>query len=103
MSVEGEQPPSPLDLFVAPLGEPALRHAAVMARDLRRRGFAVELAEGKLKRAMEIANKIGARYTLIIGDNEISAGRYALKNMTTGAQLELTQEEIAARLAADSN
>ena len=102
MSVEGEQPPAPLDLFVAPLGEPALRHAAVMARDLRRRGFAVELAEGKLKRAMEIANKLGARYTLIIGDNEISAGRYALKNMSTGTQLELTQDEIAARLA-DSN
>jgi histidyl-tRNA synthetase len=102
MSVEGEQPPAPLDLFVAPLGKPALRHAAVMARDLRRRGFAVELAEGKLKRAMEIANKLGARYTLIIGDNEISAGRYALKNMSTGTQLELTQDEIAARLS-DSN
>jgi histidyl-tRNA synthetase len=74
-----------------------------MARDLRRRGFAVELAEGKLKRAMEIANKLGARYTLIIGDNEITAGRYALKNMATGEQLELTQGEIAARLAAASN
>jgi histidyl-tRNA synthetase len=102
MSVEGDQPPTPLDLFVAPLGEPALRHAAVMARDFRRRGFAVELSEGKLKRAMEIANKLGARYTLIIGDNEISAGRYALKNMSSGEQVELTQDEIAARLA-DSN
>ena len=38
MSVEGEQPPAPLDLFIAPLGEPALRHAAVLARDLRRAG-----------------------------------------------------------------
>jgi histidyl-tRNA synthetase len=103
MSVEGEQTPAPLDLFIAPLGEAALRHAAILARDFRRSGLAVELGEGKLKRAMEIANKLGARYTLIIGDNEIAAGRYALKNMATGEQLELTQDEIAARLAAASN
>ena len=60
----------------------------------------MELAEGKLKRAMELANKLGARYTLIVGDNEIAAGRYALKNMSTGEQLDLTQDEIAAKLAA---
>ena len=43
-------------------------------------------SEGKLKRAMELANKLGARFTLIIGDNEMAAGRYALKNMSTGEQ-----------------
>ena len=58
MSVEGEQTAVPLDLFIAPLGEPALRHAAVMARDFRRAGLSVELVEGKLKRAMELANKL---------------------------------------------
>ena len=103
MSVEGEQTNVPLDLFIAPLGEAAVRHAAVMARDLRRGGFAVELAEGKLKRAMEIANKLGARFVLIVGDNEMAAGRYALKNMTSGEQLEVTQDEIAAALAVASN
>jgi histidyl-tRNA synthetase len=103
MSVEGEQAPSTLDLFIAPLGEPALRYAATLARDFRRGGLSVELVEGKLKRAMEIANKLGARYTLIIGDNEIAAGRYALKNMSTGEQLDLTKDEIAARLTAASN
>ena len=103
MSVEGEQKPVPLDLFIAPLGEAAVRHAAIVARDLRRTGLSVELAEGKLKRAMEIANKIGARYTLIIGDNEIADGRYALKNMSTGEQENLTKDEVAARLAATSN
>ena len=100
MSVEGEQSSGPLDLFIAPLGEAALRHAAIMARDFRRAGLSVELAEGKLKRAMELANKLAARYTLIVGDNEMAAGRYALKNMSSGEQLELTQDEIAARLAA---
>jgi histidyl-tRNA synthetase len=100
MSVEGEQSPVPLDLFIAPLGEPALRHTAIMARDFRRLGLSVELAEGKVKRAMELANKLAARYTLIVGDNELAAGRYRLKNMSTGEQLDLTQDEIAAKLTA---
>ena len=45
-----------------------------MARDLRRSGVSVELSEGKLKRGMELANKLGARYTMIVGDNELAAG-----------------------------
>jgi histidyl-tRNA synthetase len=101
MSVEGEQAPVHLDLFIAPLGEPALSHAAMLSRDFRLAGHSVEIGEGKLKRAMEIANKIGARYVLIIGDNEIAEGRYALKNMASGEQLKLTQPEIAERLKAD--
>ncbi len=63
-------------------------------------GYSVELAEGKLKRAMELANKLAARYALIVGDNEIAAGRYTLKNMASGEQQKLTQDEIAAKLAA---
>jgi len=100
MGVEGGYKPTPVDLFLAPLGELALRHAAALARDFRRDGYAVELVEGKLKRAMELANKAGARFTLIIGDNEMIAGRYALKNMSTGDQQNLTRDEILAVLAA---
>ena len=99
MSVEGDQPAAALDLVVAPLGDAATRHAVVIARDLRSSGHSVEVVEGKLKRAMELANKFGAKFTLIVGDNEIAEGRYALKNMTTGEQEKLTRDEIAARLA----
>jgi histidyl-tRNA synthetase len=103
MSVEGEQPPAGLDLFIAPLGEAAVRHAAVMARELRLAGFAVELVEARLKRAMELANKLGARFTLIVGDDEIAEGRYALKNMATGQQEKVSWDEIAARVAKTQN
>ena len=97
MAVEESHAKPPLDVFVAPLGEAALRHAGVLARDLRREGMGVELAtDGKLKRAMELANKLGARYALIIGDNEIAAGQYALKNMQTGEQKSVSASEIAA-------
>jgi histidyl-tRNA synthetase len=96
MSVEELHRGARLDLFVAPLGEAALRQAAVLAMELRKRGISVELVEARLKRAMELANKLGARFTLIVGDNEIAAGRYALKNMASGQQRDVAPEEIAA-------
>ena len=74
-----------------------------MARDLRRSGLVVELSEGKLKRGMELANKLGARFALIVGDNELAAGRFALKDMSSGEQESLTPDEIAARLAESRN
>jgi len=102
MSVAGREA-GVLDLCIAPLGEPALRHAALLARDLRRGGASVEVPEGKLKRILELANKLGARFTLIVGDNEINAGRYALKEMATGRQEEVTRDEIALKLGAARN
>ncbi len=101
MTVEHAVKTSPLDLFIAALGEEATRQAAQIAREIRQGGCSVELApDGKLKRAMETANKLGARYTLIVGENEIASGRYALKNMASGEQEQIAREEIAARLHA---
>jgi histidyl-tRNA synthetase len=96
---EGE-PDLALDVFVAALGEAAQKQAGLIARELRRRGAVVEVApEGKLKRAMELANKLAARYALLLGEDEIKAGRYTLKNMATGEQQALTQDELIERLA----
>lgn len=95
MTVAPDEAPAALDLFIAPLGDAAFRHASLLARDLRARGVSVELAaDGKLKRAMELANKLGARYTLIVGDNEMAAGQYSLKNMNTGDQRNVGREEL---------
>ncbi|HVX65487.1 MAG TPA: histidine--tRNA ligase [Bryobacteraceae bacterium] len=94
------EPKLALDLFIAALGEAAQKEVGLVARDLRRKGAVVEVApDGKLKRAMELANKLAARYTLIVGEDEIKAGRYALKNMTTGEQQSVTREELFERLA----
>jgi len=91
-----------LDLFVAAMGERAQTEAGLLARDLRRLGVRVEVApEGRLKRAMELANKLAARSVLIIGEDEIAAGRYALKNMETGEQQSVTREELMEKLAAN--
>ena len=86
---------SALDVFIAPLGDAALSHAGVLARDLRREGITGEVAANmKLKRAMELANKANARYALILGDDEIAAGVYALKNMQSTEQHKVTREEL---------
>jgi histidyl-tRNA synthetase len=86
----------PLDLFVAPLGDEAKRHCGIVARELRRGGLVVEVStDHKLKRALEVANKLGARFALIVGDNEIATASYQLKNMTTGDQQQVTRSQIA--------
>ena len=86
---------SALDLFIAPMGQEALRHCGILARELRRAGLSVELStDHKLKRALETANKIGARFALIVGEDEIAAGVYALKNMASGEQRNVSRGEI---------
>jgi histidyl-tRNA synthetase len=90
-----QTPGDSLDVFMAPLGDAALRHAGQLARDLRRSGASIEVAAGaKLKRAMELANKSGARFALILGDDEIAAGEYSLKNMQSGEQRRVSREEL---------
>lgn len=100
MSVESEHAPEPLDLLIAPLGDAELRRAALIGRDLRRAGFSVEVVEGKLKRSMELANKLGARFTMIVGEDELAAGSFTIKDMISGIQERLAPGDIAARLAA---
>ncbi len=87
--------PLQLDLYVAPMGDAAFRHCAVLAQELRNLNVSVEVGtDRKLKRMLELANKLSARYTLIVGDNEIVTRSYGLKNMATGEQKTLTREML---------
>jgi histidyl-tRNA synthetase len=89
------EPRPQLDLFLAPMGAKAQEEGGLLARDLRRIGFTVEVgADLKLKRALELANKLGANGTVLLGDDEIAQGRYTLKNMGTGEQHSLTREQL---------
>jgi histidyl-tRNA synthetase len=103
MSVGEETEPS-VDVFLAPLGEAAEQHAGGLAAELRAAGVSVERSvDRKLKRALEVANKMGARYTLILGDNEIAAGTYLLKDMATGEQTPFTRDQLAQHILARPN
>ena len=78
-------------LYVAALGERAQIKALAIAERLRREGAYAEcdIVGRSLKAQMKYANKIGAAYTLIIGDSEIDAGRAQLRNMENGEQVEV--------------
>jgi histidyl-tRNA synthetase len=102
MGVEAAHPDKfkpPLDVFLAPLGEAAELASGPLAAELRATGLVVERsADRKLKRALEVANKIGAKFALIVGDNELASGTYQLKNMTTGEQISVPREELVKKL-----
>jgi histidyl-tRNA synthetase len=101
MTVEEKQSveESTLDLYIAPMGDAALRHCGVLAGEIRKLGVSVEVGvDHKLKRMMELANKLRARYTLIVGDNEIVSKSYALKDMASGEQVVLNHQELMQRL-----
>jgi histidyl-tRNA synthetase len=98
MAVEGTgaiQLPGGPEIFLAALGETAVRHCAQLAFDLRAKGRRVELsADAKLKRALELANKCGAKAAVIVGDDEIAKGVYALKDLASGEQRNVTRDEL---------
>ena len=77
-------------LYFVSLGEEAVRKAMLLARFFRRRGVEclVEYKERNLRNQMDRANKLGAKWVLIIGEDEIKKGKYQLKQMETGQQIE---------------
>jgi histidyl-tRNA synthetase len=78
-------------LYVAALGASAMVKGLEITERLRREGKICEcdIVGRSLKAQMKYANKIGAKYTLIIGDSEIEAGRAQLRNMEDGTQREV--------------
>ena len=102
MSVEAAHPDrhTPVvDVFLATMGDAADLHAGEIAAELREAGLVVERSvDKKLKRALEVANKIGARFALILGDNEIAQQTYLLKDMSSTEQESLTRGELVGRI-----
>jgi histidyl-tRNA synthetase len=71
--------------------------AARLARELRRHDLVVELGDDsfRLKKSFEAATKLGAKYILIVGENEVKADAFALKNLASGEQVQVARGELA--------
>ncbi len=85
-----------LDIYIVPLGESAVPVVHELVYDLRKAGLNADtdhMGRG-LKPQMKYADKIGAAYTMVIGDNEIEQNRGEIKNMQTGEQTELELSEV---------
>ncbi len=78
--------PKTCDLYFATMGDAALEKAMELTRELRELGYRAEfdLMNRGLKAQMKYANKIGAAFTVVIGDNELAEGKAMLKNMDSG-------------------
>ena len=83
-------------LYIASLGQAAMVKGLEITERLRREGVFAECdAVGRsLKAQMKYANKIGAEYTLIIGDSEVEAGVAQLRNMQSGEQSEVSLDSF---------
>ena len=90
------------DVYIAPLGPGMDREAARLARDLRSHEIVAELGDEsfRLKKSFEMAAKLGARYILIVGENEVKSGAFALKNLESGQQVLVPGSELPRRLKA---
>jgi histidyl-tRNA synthetase len=90
------------DVYIAPLGAGMDREAARLARELRRQEVVVELGDEtfRLKKSFEAATKAGARFILIVGENEVAAGAFAVKNLATGEQVSVARTELAEKIRA---
>ncbi len=83
--------PKKCDIYFATMGDSALEKAMELSRELREYGYFAEydMMNRGLKAQMKYANKIGAAFTVVLGDNELNEGKAKLKNMESGDEKEI--------------
>lgn len=83
--------PSKPDLFIVAMGEKATLKAVEIAKDMRDEGFSVvyDLNGRSLRAQMKYADKLGAKFNVVIGDNEVENKVVSLKDMATGESSEI--------------
>lgn len=84
------------DLYIAPIGDKASLKAAAMVQALRQSGIAAQfdIAGRSVKAQMKYANKLGAKFTVVIGDDDIEKGTVTVKNMDSGETMEIAIEDF---------
>src|SRR5271169_2116006 len=100
LQAEGVTADVKLDAYIAPLGVGMNPHALKLARELRRAGVSADLGDEtfRLKKSFEAAEKAGARFIVIVGENEVKAGEFAVKGLSSGKQEPVSREKMAAYL-----
>jgi len=89
------------DVLVCGLGESALKTALKLAADLRAGGISVitDVMERSLKAQMKYADRIGSRFVVVIGENELENGTAVLRNMVDSSQEDVKFEDLKDKLA----
>ncbi len=98
MLMEAQNAPFPdasaPDLFVVALGDKATLKAVEIVKDMRAEGFTalMDLNQRSVRAQMKYADKLGAKFNIVIGDNEVENGTAKLKNMSTGEETDIALE-----------
>lgn len=99
LEAQGIELPKPAgcDIYIAPMGENASYEAAAIVADLRAGGIGAQtdVVGRSLKAQMKYADKIGAKYTMVLGDDEIASGKAKVKNMDSGEATEMELADLA--------
>jgi histidyl-tRNA synthetase len=88
--------PGKLAVFVAWMGAKAYPAAVAIARKLRSAGLSVEVPaeEMRFKKSLGLADKLAARYALILGEDEVATKLFTLKNLADGQQQKMHEDEL---------
>ncbi len=88
------------DLYIATMGEKATLKATALCSDLRKDGFKVQtdIVGRGLKAQIKYADKIGAAYTLVLGDSELETNQIKLKNMQSGEEIAVNLNNLSDEL-----
>lgn len=101
LEAAGKTPAIPaVDIFVVWLGAAAQEHSIKLVQRLRAAGVKVELPATEMKpgKGLQLGDKLGARFGLIVGENEITAERYTLKRLRDARQTSVTEAELLEEL-----
>ena len=102
MENQGIEIPQPkaIDVYIATIGENAQKFAQKLVYKIRQEGFSAEtdLMGRSVKAQMKYADKLGAVYSLVIGDNEVKSNKAVLKNMLTGEAKDISLDTLIERL-----
>ena len=93
-----------MQAYIAPLGAGMNVHALKLARDLRREGISADMGDEtfRLKKSFELAEKAGARFIVIVGENEVASEHFAVKDLASGQQVQVPRSELATYLASNN-
>lgn len=94
---QGEEASVKIQAYIAPLGAGMNQPALKLVRELRRAGVTADLGDEtfRLKKSFELAEKSGARHIVIVGENEVAADQFAVKNLASGEQVTVARAELA--------
>lgn len=89
-----------IDVYIATIGENAQKYAQKLVYKIRQEGFSAEtdLMNRSVKAQMKYADKLGAMYSLVLGDNEVDSNKAVLKNMLTGETKDISLDTLIERL-----